>query len=416
MLILKTRYVTIGLLAISLMIGGMPLSSYATETPSVTTEAVQTLSMDAAIQKATDYSMMIRQIKNAKEKAMKGYSQAENGGAKAGAQLDDYLAYQNLYYAGADDPVEVMALEVFKAMFGPQPILNFEQMYDNFVIPSEVAPYQVYVQFQGLKIDEPNAISAVEYQTKQMYYGILSYQHSLLLMQDSNCITTKKIKEMELKYSVGQVSRVALEAERLNYTKSLLELEKQKQDLKVLEAQFKGLLGLSENTPLKLVDPGLLLVKEPVSYESLVDKAIKDRGDLKKSQFAIDNIVHEVKIMSQYLKDPQSDRRVDADQRLLDAKLAKANLENEIRAEILDAYNSFKQTEAQLEISKKKVELSEKQLTRMKQLLKTGYVKNLDVYSVELQLQSSKLSYESAVYNYNKQADAINRITDHALN
>lgn len=414
---MKTRYVTIGLLAISLMVGGIPpTASYAAETQAAATETAQTLSIEAAIKKATDYSMMVRQIKNAKEKAMKGYSQAENGGAKAGALLDDYLAYQNLYYAGADDPMEVTALEIFKAMFGSQPTLSFEQMYDNFVVPSEVAPYQVYVQYQGLKIDEPNVISGVEYQTKQMYYGILSYQHSLLLMQDSNRISEKKIKEMELKYSVGQVSKVALETERLNYTKSLLELEKQKKDLRVLEAQFKGLLGVDEATKLALVDPGLLLVKEPITYENLLNKALKDRGEIKKSQFTIDNLAHEVKVMSQYLKDPKSDRRVDADQRLLDAKLAKANLENDIRAEILDAYNSFKQAEEQLEISKKKVELSEKQLTRMKQLLKTGYVKNLDVYSVELQLQSSKLSYESAVYNYNKQADAINRITVHALN
>lgn len=412
------RPVLVGAIAAALIASGIPTSGYAAvqTNSAVIAPVAETVTLDSAIQKATDYSMQIRQIANAKNSAMKAYSATENGGAKAAALLDQYNVYQGLYQNGAKDALQVMTLEMYQAMFGPQPNLSFEQMYDQFVIPSEITPYQVYVQFQGLKIDEPTVISTVAYQTKQLYYGILSYQHSVALMKDSATITEKKIKELELKYKLGQVAKATLESEKLSYSKSLLELEKQKKELNILEMQFKGLLGYHENTAIKLSDPGLIKATEIISYDALVSKALANRADLKKSQLTIDQLTHEVKVMSQYLRDEKLDRRVDADQRLLSAKLAKAELENQVRAEVLDAYNDYKQAQEQLLISEKKVALSEKQLSKMKQLLKVGYVKNLDVFGVELQLQNSKLSYESAVYNYNKQLDAVNRITMHALN
>lgn len=415
---MKMRQIITCTLAAALVLNStVPLANFAAAGVTATQPiAVKSISIEESIQMAKDYSMQIRQIQIAKDNAMKAHSASENGGSQAGALLHEYNAYQRLYERGVKTESDVAALKMYQSMFNGEPSLTFEQMYDQFVYPMDVAPYQVYVQFQGLKVDEPNVISSIEYQTKQLYYGILSYQHSLVLMKDANGITEKKIKELELKYKVGQVAKVTLDSEKLSYAKSQSELEKQKKELKVLEAQFNGLTGREKNTAVVLQDPGLLKATEVVNYEQMVSKALQNRGDLKKSQLEIDSLTHEVKIMSQYLRDPKLERRVDADQRLLTAKLAKAEMENEIKAELLGVYSNYKQAEEQLIVSKKKVELSEKQLTKIKQLFKVGYVKKLDVYGVELQLQNSKLGYESAVYEYNKQLDAVSRVTLHALN
>ena len=406
------------LLSAILMSSAMPLSAEASQADSTTTvkPVQEKLTIDSAIAKATAYSMQIRQITTAKENAMKGYSSAESAGARAAGMLHDYNVYKNLDANGAKDALSNATLEMYRAMFGPQPVLSFEQIYDQFIVPSEVMPYQVYVQYQGLKIDEPIVVSSVEYQTKQMYYGILSYQHTIKLMQDSLKISEKKIKEMELRYKVGQVAKATLDMEKLSYTKSQLELEKQKKDLKVLEMQFNGLLGLPESTAVVLTDPGLAKPATSYNYSQLVAEALENRGDLKKSQLEIDSLNKEVKVMTEYLRDPKLDRRVDADQRLLSAKLAKSELEAGIRAEVLVAYSGYKQSEESLRVASEKVSLSEKQLVKIKQLYKAGYVKALDVYGVELQLQNSKLGYETAVYDYNKQLDALARVTRHSVN
>lgn len=406
----------IGTLALSIVVTGVPVGSFAAEQVPTNVSVNQSISLTTAIEMAKNYNMNIRQITNAKEKAMKGYSDASNGGNTAAGMLAQYNAYKSLYENGAKDVLETSALEMYKAMFGPQPSLSFEQIYDKFVVPSEITPYSVYVTFQGLKLDEPRVTSLVEYQVNQMYYGILSYQHSIELMGESLSITEKKIKELEQKYALGQVSKVSLETEKLTYTKSLQELAKQKKELRALEVQFNGLLGLPKESAVKIVDPGLLKAPKTYTYEELVTEALANRSDLKKSDLEIDKLTFEVKTMSEYIKDPKADKRVDADQRLLSAKLSKMTLENDIRAEILTAYNSFKQAEENLKISSEKVSLSEKQLTKAKQLYKVGYIKMLDLYGVELQLQNSKLSYESAVYTYNKQLDALSRITNHSLN
>jgi hypothetical protein len=414
---LKLRPIMVGTLTMALLLNGVaPLSYGATTAQAASVVKTNAMSVDEAMQKAKAYSMQIRQITAAKESAMRGYSAAESGGAKAGNMLYEYNVFQKLSENGATDPMQVATLEMYRAMFGGSPSLSFEQMYDQFIIPSEVSPYKVYVQYQGLKLDEPSVISGVEYQTKQMYYGILSYKHSLLLMQESIGITQKKIQELELKYKAGQVAKATLEMEKLTYSKNLLELDKQKKELKILETSFNGLLGNADNAPVVLKEVGLLNAPGVISYETLVLQAFQNRADLKKSQLEIDSLTHEVKIMSGYLRDPKLDRRIDADQRLLSAKLAKMTLENNVKTEILDAYNTYKLAQEQLSISAKKVALSEKQLSKIKQLLKVGYAKKLDVFGVELQLQNSKLGYESAVYEYNKQLDAISRITVHALN
>ena len=373
------------------------------------------LSLSKSVEMAKENSMLLRQLGDAKEQYMKAYSQAESSGMKAAGMLHEYNVFQNLYEYGAKDPLQKSTLEMYKAMFGSIPSMNFEQIYDQFIVPSEVMPYQSYVQFQKIKIDEVVASSTAEYQTIQTYYGIISFQQNLALLKDSLTITSKKISEMELKYKLGQVSKAALQSERLSYQKSLTEYEKQLKELKMLEMQFNRLVGRDVNSAVRLKMVGLVPIDKSIDYEKLIEKALTTRSDLKKMNFDLDSLNHEVKVMRQYLRDDKHDRRVEAEQRLLSAKLSKATLENGVKQEILLAYSELKLGEEKLDIAQKKVNLTEKQLVKVKQLYKVGYAKQLDVYSVELQLQNSKLEYESAVYNYNKQLDALNRLVVHPL-
>ena len=298
--------------------------------------------------------------------------------------------------------------------------------------------YQISkLNLEAVKEDYRQKKNGLVFNVKQSFYAILVLREFVKVTEESYEQTKRHINVVKKRYNAGLASDFDLLRAEVQLKNMEPQLVKVKNELEVAEKSFKTLLGLSQDTPLK-VEGKLKYEPFEVSLDSLISKAKANRPELKalslrkkmaekalsiakKTNFPnlalIANYDYKKPLYfeNEWGKDwnitialqmpiftgfENLGKKREAKERLSQTQHYLAMLNQMIELEVRSTYLKLREAEKLIESQKENVNQAEKALEIVEKRYKSGLATSLDVMDTQLALTMAKTNYLRALSDF----------------
>lgn len=284
--------------------------------------------------------------------------------------------------------------------------------------------------------DEQNTINEVIYKLKQAYFGVLNAEESLNVYKQSVEQYQEQLKRAKAFYSVGTRPKIDVTTAEVNLNNAKLNLIKGENALKTAYYNLTNVMGIYDENPTFTLIRKDTIPEYNINIDEAIKEAQKNRPDLLSLQYKLENAKKNISLAKTGFAPslnangsygwsgqdfPLYDRwsvgagvsvpifsGLSTVNQVKEAKnnmqVAYANLTAKEQAILLDVktcYFNFEEAKTRIPLA----ELSRKQAEENYNLAvgryKVGVGNYIEVKDAEITLSNAKLSYISAVFDYN---------------
>ncbi len=377
----------------------------------------ETLTVDKAIEMATEDQSSIEDINDAIEKMWDGYNAAKEGKRQIESLLSTLNRFEDLYdkkYKDGEslDAFERMELEGYQLAFGDKPPhYTGQQMLDNFIRTRDLTWKSVYSEIQKTKNQRSTIMLSIEKATRDLYNQVVSLQTTLSQQEVYLGISKTQHEQLVLKHSLGQVSDTDLK----NSEQNLMILEKQIEQLSInldtLEMNFNSLIDAPVTQKFVFTDPVDTLTVEPThkTLDEYLEAAIINRVEVKNARIDLGVKEREDSIIKNYLKNELLTDRVNADIALITATYALEQAEVTVIDNVSDGYISMMTYWNDYQLSLESLELSKKSLADIEKRFELGQVTQTTVDLTTFSVLTAENTVKSNLRNYLNAVDKMEK-------
>jgi len=291
--------------------------------------------------------------------------------------------------------------------------------------------------YQKLQEDLKNVQNKITFQVKKAFYAVLLAQENVEVTEKALDQAKRHLAVVEDSFKVGVVSKFDLLRTRVEVANLKPDLIQARNDLRLSQESLANLLSLP-STSLKL-EGELSLEPLKISLEESIDKASKERGDLKSLKLQKEMLEAALKlaevqnkpnlalvgnyqyqnpsggedkwgeewnlnlVLSIPLFDGWANRARVAQRRsqVKQINLSLEQLEAVIDLEIKKAFWDLEASEERIYAQKKNIEQAKEALSIAEVRYKSGTITNLEVLDAQLALTKVRLGYLKALYDHN---------------
>jgi len=262
------------------------------------------------------------------------------------------------------------------------PRISKSTEYNTFIKPIKIIPatLQNGAMLMGVGVDQakagiPSGAESI-FDLVLMMEGFEELQKLSYEMAVDTLTTTSK------KYELGQISEVAYKTAVNDEKIALLNYQSMQRDVENWKMQLNTMLGQPVTTPLALIkEVGQPVVLEPLEF--YINRGLKERAEIRNNRLNRDNKTDEMKLVEKYLGTRSMDFKR-GDYLLKDYALELSYVENDIKADVMNAYVEVQDKEENYRIMKLTMDDALRQQSDMQLNVELGFVttsmaKGLDI-------------------------------------
>ncbi|WP_240839650.1 TolC family protein [Acidaminobacter sp. JC074] len=373
------------------------------------------LTVEKAVELATEDQSAIEDINDGIEKLWDGYNAAKDGKKQVESTLSTLDRFEDLYnkkYVDKDtlDAFETAELEGYQMAFGDEPPhYTGQQMLDNFIRTRDLTWKSLYGDIQKTKNTRTTIMPSIEKGVKELYINIVALQTTLAQQETYLSISQTQHDQLVIQHGLGQVS----DADLKNSEQNLLILEKQTQQLGIqvanLEMSLNQLMDVPVTAKYTLVDTveSLEIEANHKTLDEYLDAAIINRTEMKNARIDLEIKEREDSIISQYLKNDLITDRVNADIAVITARHALEQAEADVIDDISDGYISMMTYWNDYQLSLQSLEIAKKNLSDIEKRLELGQVTQTTVDLTAFSVLTAENTVKSNIRNYQNAVDKM---------
>lgn len=287
--------------------------------------------------------------------------------------------------------------------------LTYEDAKANQMVrPSPTTMQQAENAWQTAQRNRELARIDLDMQVESAYYDVLRATSSQDLAGRSLNSARVQLDSTKVRYNHGMVSDVDLLAAETAVASAEAELNRADAALLSAKMRLNRILGRDLAAPLELVDE---FVYEPVAVDldAALAKALETRLELQQSRNTLELRKTEVVINDNpYTPSLTTDKSRLA---LKKAEIDLAEKELDIRLEILQSYNTLKETERRIPIQQKNVDRAKESLRISQVRYEAGVITSIDLIDAQRALFQAETQMIQAIFDYNTQLAKFARST-----
>ena len=300
-------------------------------------------------------------------------------------------------------PEEIGTLAILKKQFGPVPRpLTPKEEFEMFIRNKEFPWYAMQGGIENFKRTQMVVNNSLESASIELYNGIIQMKEGERLQE---AFYEKALKDYEIvkkKYELGMISDIERKGTEVELNKIKLQLEQFKRQIENMEMQYKGLIGVEVNREIIIKqDKEELKFKEiPLRYEEYLNKAFRNRAEIKNAEKDLDVKQREFNIIKNYFISEDFQWQ-EASTNVLEKVRLIDDARKKVEMDIQKGYIDLCQKREEVELAKQKLVQIEIQYENILNTYEAGLVGVDMKWNVELGKIKSEMDYKLALLNYN---------------
>lgn len=292
--------------------------------------------------------------------------------------------------------------QLFFGLYGiTSPSLSEEQIYDNFIYIATVMPMNLSGQANLLKIDRQRAEAGIKNGVETLWWNLGALRNQKTLTDVYSLLIKRQLEITEKKLTLGQASQLELDAKKVDYEQALANQRALDRGLENLEYRLRHLAGIAYHEAFSAdITPVITASQNLKTYEEYLRLAQRTRVDAIRALKVVDMVKQEEAVMSSYISDVNSVKRLEVRLRRLEAEENYQKLLKALDSEIFGLYHDALTAKEELEAFGLKLQLANLDLKRIQALYNQGYLSQIDFEGARLMLVQAQIAYESAKYQY----------------
>lgn len=390
------------------------------------------LTLNECIDKAVSNSnqipgmdITVRSLERLKDQLEKGKKDIENGLVAYQALYLKKAAYDARKFILENDldgltdadklELEAMALSAAEAemlaqmgtMYGMYgivpPVFSFSesQKFKVLVKGFDFPYYELEAQIHNLGVTKETLKNTVKQGMRQLYDGILSLNEGLTLQEELYRVQEKQNAEMLEKFKEGQVSELDVYTSQTGLEQTRLGIDKTRRTIENMEMTLKRQTGIDITRRIEL-KPYEGRIKEPLSYDEYLDKALEERSEIVTVKKELEVKNKEFDITKQYITDTSSldwqEAQIGVNEKNLSLVVAVRNVTVDIRTK----YNDVLEKKAAIEAARQKEINARNQYAQLMDRYEQGdaSITQLVLLNANVGLIQAETAYKKALRDY----------------
>lgn len=282
------------------------------------------------------------------------------------------------------------------------PHLTKAEEYDMFIYPLEVAPIALQNGITQLKRGIELAKVGTATGMGQLYdsYGMLT---GYLELQEENYNVAKDNYEADkIRHELGRLSDADYEASANALEIAKLNRDKMQRQLDNLKMNMNRMIGREPDAPLKVQVTNQAFIPNKLDdVDVYTNRALKERNEILTQEEAIYAKQVEMTEVDKFFSESKDVYKATALQ--LDvSKSEMESIKNDIRIEIISAYQNVLETQKAVDVAKDEFDAANRQYNVVKTNMQLGFVTASALSQVQMLVSNSLEGYNTAVTNYEK--------------
>lgn len=292
--------------------------------------------------------------------------------------------------------------QLFLGLYGiTTPSLSEEQIYDNFIYYTTVLPMNLSGQASLLKIDRQRAEAGIRNGIETLWWNLGALRSQNTLTQTYSLLVKHQLAITEKKLSLGQASELDLDAKKVDYEQALSNQRALERGTENLEYSLRQLAGIPFSEDFYVtVTPVVTASQNLKNFDEYFRLAQRTRVDAIRALKTLDMVKQEEAVMSSYISDANSTKRLEVRLRRLEAESQYQKILKSLDAEIYGLYSDALTARETMEMSALNQQLATLDLKRIQALYAQGYLSQIDFEGARLMLVQAQINYENSKYQY----------------
>jgi hypothetical protein len=271
-----------------------------------------------------------------------------------------------------------------------------------------ITPQEMLSNLNVLKKNKDVTLQTLKLAGEQLFYGLLLAEDAIKIQEEAVAVSDMQYKNAQSKHDLGMLSLNDLSFARIQNEQDILKLNSQKRSYKNMIYSLNKLMGVKITTTYEKTDGQISMTLAPnIDLEASIKSALENRAEIYSAKEDIKNYEQEFLItqMSYIEDDPEYES---ACLRVYMAKDKLVKLEEDIAAEIEDAFETINQNLN--EVEKAKVELTNASITysAIKDKFDAGYITKDMLDSAHMGVCAAEIKLAGAINTYNMSIEKFN--------
>ena len=244
-------------------------------------------------------------------------------------------------------------------------------------------------------------VRQIKFAVEAAYYAALQARDNVEIHSASLERTEEQLKLSELEFKVGRVAKRDVLDSEVQAARARAEYNQALRERDIAYMKLKEIIGLDLDAPINLTsDFTFKLGDEEINLEESIKKALKDRIEVIQAEYALKAAEKGFEVAkASYAPNVNiyKEAEYDYQEALLKLEDAKTAVETDVR----EAYLKMKGAEESISVLEKSVEFARESARLAKLQYQAGFIRSIDVLTVENALKQVEVQKAAVIYGYN---------------
>lgn len=312
-------------------------------------------------------------------------------------QLDTISRFEKLYEKKYEDgesltDIEKQELQGYQMAFGDEPpTFTNQEMLDQFIKQRDFPHEQLLVTYNQLKNQKALLPDQLEAGVRDLYINLVNLRTTLEGQEVYTNNLKNQLDAAQQKFELGQISSQELLSAKNSYLIQKLSTEQLERTAEILSLNFKNMIGLSLDTPVKLTSNMVAFNKVDLeSIEYYEGLALENRVEVIDAKNVYEMETREANIIKEYLDNPLTTDRLTYDSDVIDAKNAYEEAILDVKEDITKGYFATEEALEDYEIKLDEYKRSMNDMKDKREMFKLGMIDQNTLDMVEFSFRMSK--------------------------
>lgn len=275
----------------------------------------------------------------------------------------------------------------------------------------DLYPAQKQRILDDLLTDKEDAIRDIEIEVTSTYYSLYNETLSIESMKANLEVQKQELISKQKELELGLTTKNAVLDFENTIAQTELNIQKANWSIEMAQMNLAKLLGVNLNTRFFLVEKLDLSTVVDIDVTALSEIAKTEGASIKKAEKDLEMLILEEKVMNRYSRFYSSNLTDDYDERIVDLEKAVEDAKISEELKIRSDYNSILTAQLDLEISKLKLEITERTLNTNQVKNDLGMVIYLEVVKAQNTVDEAKIIIQTEELNLYKLVENFNYYT-----
>ncbi len=282
------------------------------------------------------------------------------------------------------------------------PNLSRAEEYEMFVYPLEVAPVALQNGIVQLKRGVELAEIGTATGMGQLYDSYSMLTGYLELQEQNYAVAKEKYEADKTRYELGRLSEADYKASANTLEIAKLNRDTMERQLDNLTMNINRMIGREPEAPIKIqVTNQAFIPHDLEDVDVYINRALEERNEILTQEEAIHAKEIEMTQVDKFFSDSKDTYKATA----LELEVQKSEMEsveNDIRIELISAYQNVLEKEKAADIAKGDLDAAYRQYNVVKTNMSLGFVTAATLNQVQILVSNSLEGYNTAVTDYDK--------------